>query len=188
MTKRWFALPALALLLAGCGRTPSGDRVASLATVQPTSSSSSSAASSPEDQLRAFARCMREHGIDLPDPQVATGGESGGTRRGRVTVNVPRGSKTDRRFAEAERACKKYLPTGKELPQNDPQALDRALEMARCLRQHGVDVPDPRPDEPGIKISADGKDEAKVRRAMEACAPSRPGAGGPAMTTREREK
>jgi hypothetical protein len=186
MTKRWFALPALALLLAGCGRTPSSDQVASLADTRP-EASSSPVPSSPEDQLRAFARCMREHGIDMPDPQVVAGGGSGGPQRGRVGVTVPRGGKSDRRFAEAERACKKYLPTGKDLAPNDPQALDRALEMARCLRRHGLDVPDPRPDEPGIKISADGKDDAKVRRAMEACAPSKPGEGG-MTTTRERAR
>ena len=186
MTRRWFALPALALLLAGCGRTTLSDQVASLAGTHP-EASSSSAPSSPEDQLRAFARCMREHGVNMPDPKVATGGGSGGAQRGRVTIGVPRGSRTDRRFAEAERACKKYLPTGKDLSPNDPQALDRELALARCLRQHGLDVPDPRPDEPGVKISVEGRDDAKVRKAMQACAPSKPGEGG-LMTTRERAR
>lgn len=47
-------------------------------------------------------------------------------------------------------------------------AQDAAVKFAECMRQHGVQVDDPRPGEPGIRIRTK-LDESKVNAAMQAC-------------------
>ncbi len=167
----------MALLLAGCGRAASPDGVASLKGANPTASSTNSAAASPEDQMLQFARCMRQHGVNMPDPKVVADGH-GGTQ-GKVTINGGAGDKS--KLDAAQKACQKYLPKGGTLNPNDPQALDRALKLARCLRAHGVNVADPKPSQPGILIQGKKGDDPKVRKAMEACAPAK--GDGPGVTT-----
>src|SRR5918999_561350 len=91
-----------------------------------------------EAQL-AFARCMREHGVDMPDPTFD--GERGLRRIG------PGEGGSEREFREAEQACRKHLE-GIEPPElsSEQQAEFRkaALEHARCMRENGIeDFPDP---------------------------------------------
>ena len=89
---------AAAALLAACGSAAADDReVASLSTTAvgdattDTSDASGDATEStgpvdPSEGPLQFAQCMREHGIDMPDPQfgengevtVSAGGEEGG--------------------------------------------------------------------------------------------------------------
>jgi hypothetical protein len=57
-----------------------------------------------EQQMVAFARCMRQHGINVPDPGASGGIEVKG---GPGTVN-PDSSQ----FKAAERACQQYAPKG----------------------------------------------------------------------------
>lgn len=55
-----------------------------------------------QDQLLAYARCMREHGIDMADP-------AGGP--GSVTVNAgTEPGAVDPSFAAADQACAHFLP------------------------------------------------------------------------------
>src|SRR4029453_7054162 len=56
------------------------------------------------------------------------------------------------------------------------KAFTGALKFAKCMREHGVDMPDPKKDaNGGIKITADagtksaGKDNAKMQAAQKAC-------------------
>jgi hypothetical protein len=64
---------ALCLGAAGCGGTGNGDRkVASLgadgAARDAGGTGSAGASKDPEQAALDFARCMREHGVDMPDP------------------------------------------------------------------------------------------------------------------------
>jgi hypothetical protein len=60
---------------------------------------------SKEDQekLLAFARCMREHGIDMADPDFSGGGVKQRVRG--------KGRPDDPKFKDAENACQDKLPT-----------------------------------------------------------------------------
>ena len=167
---RW-APPLIALsvaVLAGCGGTAGGSGVASLTgNDQSASPTASAPATNPEDQIRKFAQCMREHGVNVPDPKP--GGKGG--------VLIQGGGPGDKeKVDKAQQACKQYLPNGGEFDPNDPKILDSMLKLARCLREHGLDVPDPKPGE-GIQIPAGGKNDPKVRAAMEACGPAAGGGG-----------
>jgi hypothetical protein len=91
---------------------------------------------SPEDKERMLkhARCMREHGVDMPDPgpdgNLQFGGSVGGDRNKAV---------------EAASACQQYLPNGGELRNLSPEQLEQARTFAKCMREHGIDMPDPDP-------------------------------------------
>ncbi|MFD9103175.1 hypothetical protein ACIRSJ_31845 [Streptomyces virginiae] len=55
---------------------------------------------------------------------------------------------------------------------------DRAVKMRQCLREHGVDVPDPEPgqDPRGMTLGG-GADPQKMQEAMKACGMQGPGSG-----------
>ena len=147
---------AIAFFLAACGEpTDAADEVASLGTIptaatdlaggsegdSPTTTAKTSAAD-PEDAMVDFARCMREHGVDVPDPQTSGDGEAGG-----VMIEV--GDDIDPEEMEAaNEACQPLMEdvVGNFEPP-DPEELERMqeqmLEFAQCMREHGVDFPDP---------------------------------------------
>jgi hypothetical protein len=133
----------LALLaLAGCG----GPAV---------EGASSSPTANAQDTGVKFAQCMRQHGIDMPDPKPGDRGVKITTRKGnQATMDA------------ALQACRKYSPK-MNIDPNDPTVRDRMLKLAQCLREHGVQVADPQPGQ-GIRIQV-RKPDAKTQRAVEAC-------------------
>jgi hypothetical protein len=64
---------------------------------------------SPEEQdkILAFARCMREHGVDMPDPDFSSGGVTFGIGGPDQKSGIDPGSET---FQEAQRACQSLMP------------------------------------------------------------------------------
>jgi hypothetical protein len=86
-----------------------------------------------------FAKCMREHGVDMPDPQPGQGG--------RITLGGPGTGPQDQATMErAQKACQKILESVRppELSKEQEQKFkDQALKFARCMREHGIDMPDP---------------------------------------------
>src|SRR5918999_47446 len=56
----------------------------------------------------------------------------------------------------------------------DPQ--EQMLKFAQCMRQHGVNVPDPQPGE-GIRLRMEKGSAAKVEAAHKACQQYAPGSG-----------
>ncbi|MEU9253900.1 hypothetical protein AB0D66_18840 [Streptomyces sp. NPDC048270] len=55
---------------------------------------------------------------------------------------------------------------------------DNAVKMRQCLREHGIDAPDPKPgqDPRGMTVGA-GADPQKMQEAMKACGMAGPGSG-----------
>jgi hypothetical protein len=53
-------------------------------------------------------------------------------------------------------------------------AQDAAVKFAQCMRQHGVNVEDPTPGDPGIRITGKKLDDTKVQAASRDCAKYRP--------------
>ena len=87
------------------------------------------------DAALKFAQCMREHGIDMPDPKPGGG----------IQLTLPRG-KTPAEADAADKACRKYLDKVKPPQMSEEQQKqfrDAALANARCMREHGIDMPDP---------------------------------------------
>jgi len=134
---------ALALGTAACGRSSGGDGVATLGGdgASDRQSASGQAKKDPQEAALDFAKCMRSHGVDMPDPEVDSKG------RIRVTVGnrAGKGSPPDpKKLDAAQQACGHLLANGGAGPGKlDPKAQDAMLAFARCMRQHGIDMPDP---------------------------------------------
>lgn len=92
-----------------------------------------------EDYQLAFAACMRDQGIDMPDPN--SDGSVGG-----IEAQAGDG------FMEAAEACQGELGEPPAAPGAGPSMSDEemrteSLEIAACFRDNGFDVPDPGPGE-----------------------------------------
>jgi hypothetical protein len=160
---RRILLVAAVALVAGCGGDDTPTRPAADANRQ---------------AMLDYARCMRENGIDMPDPQF---------EGGKVTTKIGRpGKKIDPdTMRRAEQACAKHREDIEppELSDEDKQQFRQAaLEHARCMRENGVEnFPDPTFDENGgaqIRIGKGVKpDSPTFRKAAEACESKQPQMG-----------
>lgn len=131
----------LGLTITGCGTEKEDDGVASLdegAADADTSEGEDDA--SLEEQALAFAECMRDNGVDMPDPQVNGDGDlmmrGGGEGPGEID---------ERALEEAMEACEDLRPErgGDISPEDEAEMQDRMLAFAECMREHGIDMPDP---------------------------------------------
>jgi len=100
---------------------------------------------SEEEQALAFAACMRDEGIDFPDPEVSADGSVDffGGAGGRDGDGG--GFRDDPNFQSAIDACGNLIEGASFLPDADDNAEreDTFLVAAKCLREQGIDVPDP---------------------------------------------
>ncbi|GAB1515714.1 hypothetical protein [Actinophytocola sp. KF-1] len=167
MGARWrlALLAGLCTLATACATgDKDGDGVASISgTNTPTSAEQADDPDEAVDQMRAYAKCMREHGVDMPDPEVSQDGGVG------LSINGGDKAKVDK----ADKECRHLMPNGGEPPKPSPEDLDRMRKEAQCLRDHGIDVKDPTMDNPGIQIEGAGPDDEKMRKAMAECSDGR---------------
>jgi hypothetical protein len=156
-----------ALLLGGCGaKGDDGDKVASISTPPKSGGAGvdvDTSGKSDEDKVRDFAKCMREHGVDMPDPKPA--GDGGGMA---ITLG---GDGTDKsKIDAAQNACKHLMPNGGEMKPPSAEELDKMRKDAKCMRDHGVDMPDPDPSGKGMtRAGSVGDDPKKFEEAAKAC-------------------
>ena len=116
--------------------------------------------------LTQFAGCARTHGIPVPDPN-SQGQISGSQQLEQQYQNTPQGQ-------AALKACGSYLRTAvpQLTPANTQQARQATLLAVRCMRAHGIPVPDPGPDgliNPSAAASIN-KASPQFLRAQQACA------------------
>lgn len=92
-----------------------------------------------------FAKCMREHGVDMPDPEFKGSGEVAGIKMGGPDL-------APGEMEDAQKACRKHLPPSAsgEAPGLSEEEQDAFLAFARCMRENGVNVPDPKPEDGGL--------------------------------------
>lgn len=170
MGVRWRLLAltaATCALLGGCAANgDGGNDVASISSAAaPSDQQSADDGKTDEDKMREYAGCMREHGIAMEDPK--SGPDGGG-----ISISVD--GSNEGKMKAADEACRHLLPNGGQPPKLDAAQLDKLREQAKCLREHGVNVPDPDPNNPGFSI--DGADKDKMDAAMKACGgPDGPG-------------
>jgi hypothetical protein len=160
-----------AMLLAACGGGSNDD---------PT------AGKSDDAKRQAFFECMRKAGLNVRET-------TGGAERA-VAVQIPKGI-SPQRLQTIQRDCDRKTGGGPREPTKEEQAkfLDQALKFARCMRAHGVDIPDPQAGGGGILVKKrssssssssssagsgiDPKSPA-FQRAQEACKSFMPGGKG----------
>jgi hypothetical protein len=145
---------AVALVAGACGDEPaSGSDGISSADIQ--------------DAGMKYARCMREHGIDMPDPQPGPTG-----LRKLMTDSELRSQPG---YQDASDACRKHLTSlASQITPDQKREMQQArLDFARCMRGEGIDVPDPQPgagpNGGGGLLGKLDQDDPRVQRAMDKC-------------------
>lgn len=196
-----FALTCLATLAAvvtacSAGSPSSSDGVVSLATPSPSNAASAAPSESvdPEVAIADFTACMKEHGVDV-QISIAQPGSAGSRPQsgefrappvsGEAQPNT--GSAADpKALQEADAACRHLLPSGMEGDPDatmDPEMADKLLDFSKCMRDHGIDFPDPQFQGGGVMMQmGEGIDPAsdEFQAAQEACGDLLPG-GGPGL-------
>jgi hypothetical protein len=134
--------PAIALLLLLVSSNVASAQVATLRTPDPAADASTAPteAVEGEDALLAFAACMRENGIDMPDPQFGAAGGPFAAGLGGVDF-------TSSAFLDAVEACQSFLDALQPEVDAQQQAgqAEQQLAFAECMRGEGLDFPDPDP-------------------------------------------
>jgi hypothetical protein len=131
-------------LLAAATTLPVVAQVATLATPAPDSGERAVTPAPVDGQegILAFVACLREQGIDVPDPQFGLDGNLIGGAAAFAAIDF-----TSPAFLDAAEACQDILAALQ--PELDPEELaernDELLRFAECMRREGVDFPDPDP-------------------------------------------
>ncbi|MDT0442042.1 hypothetical protein [Streptomyces johnsoniae] len=153
-----------AALLTACGGGEGGDGgqvPAADGGASPDAAAGDAGGAAPVEQGRKFAECLRENGLEVPDPDPESGELD-------LTDAAGEGEGRDALMAAFE-ACRDLAPEQyAEQPEPSGEQLDAMREFAACMRENGIDVPDPDPAaglEPGaVDPAAPGYDAA-----LEAC-------------------
>ena len=124
---------------------------------------SSAGDSASEEAVLAYAQCMREEGIDFPDPGP---GEFAALYH----------QTGDAAFQAAATACESNLSGlvghNSSNAGHTAELQDRALEVAKCVREQGFEFPDPELTADGrVVTSAEGFDteDSELRRVADEC-------------------
>jgi hypothetical protein len=144
-----------------------------------TGSTTPEAPTDPEEAMLAFTECMRDHGIDMPDPQrTAAAGGAGESGPAVIALEV---DPNDEGFKDAQEACEPLMENVRQDMDIDPakqaEMKEQMLAFSQCMRDHGIDMPDPTFDENGgVSINRDEgdgpppeRDTAKFEAAAEEC-------------------
>ena len=147
-------LLAASCALAGCADADrTRDGVASGNGTRVAGGASATASARPD--LAKWTKCLRDNGVDVQDP------EPGGA------VTLPMDSPATRQAMEK---CRQYEggergSTG--FDPNDPAQQEQRRKFAKCMRDAGVDWPDPDPNQQGVTLPAL---TPQSREAFETCA------------------
>jgi hypothetical protein len=124
-------LPLLAFGLTGCGSGANTGIATAGGSGTPTTETGPSPAANVTDRLRQYAECLRQHGVQVPDPDQGK------------SVQLSQPNLPQAKAAAA--ACQQYAVSGAGDKAAQNVAHDRAY--AQCMRQHGFPTfPDPDPN------------------------------------------
>jgi hypothetical protein len=122
----------LALCLAGCGGNQGSGVATAGSSAATTTPSGPPPASDTQQRLRQYAACLRQHGVQVPDPDQGKSVQLSQTNQPQVKA--------------AAQACQQYA-VGTDNGAKSSAGIAQERTYAACMRQHGVtNFPDPDPD------------------------------------------
>ena len=126
-----------------------------------------------EEGVLDFAQCMREEGINFPDPTFDIDGNPQFDN-----LEIENEEEFEIAFENCEDILRNALPEQFDLdPEVEAALVDASLEFSQCMREQGIDFPDPKPGEFGFfafrDADIDFTSEA-VQNAFEICQPENP--------------
>jgi hypothetical protein len=182
--KRLLMVIAATAVLAACGSAAADDpQVASLSTSPADDATTgtgdttdsvtdTTVITDPNEAALQFAKCMREHGIDMPDPQVS---DDGGVLVQIGTDEAPGGETgpSSEDFEAANEDCQHFMEDAatafEPLSEEDQKKMqEEALAFSKCMRDHGIDIPDPQfsGDAGGFNVSIGSPDAGSEDQPM----------------------
>lgn len=114
------------------------------------------------DQALEYRKCLREQGLDVPEPEPGQDGRG-------MAIG---GDVSKEKLEKAFKACrgKGGAGMGEEMTQADK---DKMIKYAQCMRKNGVDMPDPTFEGGGAMAPArpmpQGAEKEKFEKANKAC-------------------
>ncbi|MFE1166233.1 hypothetical protein [Nocardiopsis sp. NPDC058789] len=147
------ATAAAGLLLTGCGALGGDDAADPEAAPE----------KSMDEAMLDYAACMRDAGFDMPDPDPDSG-----------MISLPTMEEPDEEMMAAMEECESLLPVDENAPSEEEQ-FEIDLRIAECLRENGVDVPDPEPGM-GLGIPIEPDDDEHMA-AVSTCTGAEEGGG-----------
>jgi hypothetical protein len=170
------AVCLVAVALAACGSSSSSSMTSS----STAAGNGSSAPTAAEVAARVnLAKCLRGQGLNVPDP-TASGAPTAALAAEVQRITTQYGVA---KFQSALQACRKYVVTSFPRlalsPTQRAQRFQEALAFVRCLRGHGINLPDPQQGPNGgaglVKaLSAVDFNSPAFKAANTACANLRP--------------
>ena len=145
-----FLFPAvilLAVLLLSCSNT--NDSVSSVATINQSDQTSieSGKELTNEEIATNFSQCMRDRGFDVKDPEVYSDGsvnlESIKQSIGDDPLYQSKNSKYLKTMDECLPLLREGSFSGEKSEYDEIEEQDKALKFTECLRELGINVPDP---------------------------------------------
>ncbi|MFG2045557.1 hypothetical protein [Dactylosporangium sp. NPDC048998] len=157
---RLFQMAGLGVLLtvscalAGCGDSDKAQNGVASGSGNGAAAGASAIASASPD-LAKWTKCLRDNGVDVKDPEPGGG------------ITLPMDSPATKQALEK---CKQYEggargSTG--FDPNDPKQQEQQRKFAKCMRDKGVDWPDPDPNSQTIEAP---KLTPQMGEALEMCA------------------
>lgn len=120
----------LVLGLAGCGSGGEGEA----GDIDPAAGDGGNQAKSSDTEILEFYDCLRDHGLEVEDPDPGSGNR----------ITLPRITNPEDEAAVEE--CRPLLPNGGEPPEQDAESLAALREFTACMRDNGIDMADPEAD------------------------------------------
>jgi hypothetical protein len=160
-----------ATVLVGCGgggaKNPG---IASLASSKSGGTTATVSKQSVAQLYNLWAQCMRQHGVNMPDPTV--------DGQGQISVNA--GNVSPAIFESANKACAAQHDAAQKAAGGGPGGgkppdPSKMLAFSKCMRGHGLaDFPDPSGN--GLRIKAGSgsdlsPDNPAFQKAQKACQP-----------------
>ena len=126
-----------------------------------------------EEGVLDFAQCMREEGVNFPDPTFDIDGNPQFDN-----LEIENEEEFENAFENCEDILRNALPEQFDLdPEVEAALVDASLEFSQCMRDQGIDFPDPKPGEFGFFAFRDADIDftsESVQNAFEICQPENP--------------
>ncbi|MGW8765766.1 hypothetical protein ACWGN5_25015 [Streptomyces sp. NPDC055815] len=157
----------------GAGKIPTaGDGTSSAGTGKATTGSGNGGgkdeAAAYVEAKRAWVKCLRENGLDAPDPDA----------NGQVELGDARVLKKNPTFIEASQKCSDLNPPvpaeieRRLAPKLTPEQIKKQFDFADCMQKNGApDFPDPEPDGNVYGDVQWNSGTAAAKQAARTCAP-----------------
>jgi hypothetical protein len=159
----------MALVLAACGSSDNNgsgdDGVASLGTATTVAGEESPDTTvDPQQAMLDYTQCMRDNGIDMPDPEFSEDGN------GAIAITQSAGGDGDdkgfsidpesEKFKAAQEECQPIMDAAVGTMEVDPEQQaemrQQLLDYAQCMRDQGIDFPDPTFSDNGMVTMGNG--------------------------------